>query len=73
MYRNVQITVHYQSEAGACLKPEPGDPDQACVPGAVVSGQPGHPGIFKDLALAVTQGPGLKLLTFIIHNHVIMR
>ena len=68
MYRNVQITVHSQSEVGACLMPEPGDPDQACVPGAVVSGQPGHPGIFKDLALAVTQGPGLKLPTFIIHS-----
>ena len=66
MYRNVQITVDSQSEVGACLMPEPGDPDQACVPGAVVSGQPGHPGIFKDLA--VTQGPGLKLLTFIIHS-----
>ena len=40
MYR--LLYVHSQSEAGACLMPEPSDPEQACVPGAVVGGQPTH-------------------------------
>ena len=83
--RRGQLTKHIggHSGQGACLMPEPGDPDQACVPGAVTSGQPGHPmplivtqldsgtlrhqaGMFKELA--VTQAPGLKMPTFIIHS-----
>ena len=83
--RRAQLTKHISSHS-ECLMP-PGDQDPlalpACVPGAVVSGQPGHPmplimthldsGTLRHQAgifkdLAVTQAPALKMPAFIIHS-----